>query len=272
MARISFLALASVIILNTSATSLERDTLKPFLTARFSPSGNESVSQAFENDLVPRYLSCTGGAHLCRAGQCCLYSCCSDGSCCGAGELCYNDKKPSKGPTYCCAMYTEKQCDTGCVPMQSECCGNGYYCRWGRTCRGGYGGTDSDDDDDDHETTTERTTRTYSPETESGSSSTSTSTSTSRESYTITETKSGRRSTSTDSSEITTSSSSSSDASESTSSSRTTSTTRFTGVATALAAPNPHSQAGDSAASSHSTSLNTRFIVILAGILGYLRL
>ncbi|EDP49033.1 conserved hypothetical protein [Aspergillus fumigatus A1163] len=143
MVRFSLLLLASAISLTATASRLKRDTLKPFQEGRFAPSNNASTSLAYDNNLLPRYYDCLPGAHLCDAGQCCDFTCCSDGSCCGAAELCYNDVKPSKGPTYCCKIYTEKECDTRCVPMMSECCGDGYYCKWGHTCSGSY-----DDDDD----------------------------------------------------------------------------------------------------------------------------
>jgi hypothetical protein len=127
MARFSFLLLASAISLTTTASSLKRDTVKPFQKGRFAPSNNASTSVAYDNNLLPRYYECLPGAHLCGAGQCCDFTCCSDGSCCPAAQLCYNDVKPSNGPTYCCEMYTEKKCDTRCVPMLSECCGDGFY-------------------------------------------------------------------------------------------------------------------------------------------------
>lgn len=127
MARFSLLLLASAISLTTTASSLKRDTLKPFQKGRFAPSNNASISQAYDNNLVPRYYECLPGAHLCPAGQCCDFTCCLDGTCCPAAQLCYNDVKPSKGPTYCCEVYTEKECDTRCVPMESECCGDGFY-------------------------------------------------------------------------------------------------------------------------------------------------
>jgi hypothetical protein len=132
MARFTFLLLASAISLTTtaSASSHKRDIVKPLQKGRFAPSNNASISQAYDNNLLARYYDCLPGAHLCPAGQCCDFTCCLDGSCCPAAQLCYNDVKPSKGPTYCCEVYTEKQCDTRCVPMESECCGDGFYVRF----------------------------------------------------------------------------------------------------------------------------------------------
>ncbi|KAF7121797.1 hypothetical protein CNMCM5793_009350 [Aspergillus hiratsukae] len=182
MARFSLLLLASAISLPTaaSASSLKRDIVKPFQKGRFALSNNASVSQAYNNNLLPRYYDCYPGAHLCDAGQCCDFTCCSDGTCCPAAQLCYNDVKPSKGPTYCCELYTEKDCDTRCVPMMSDCCGDGFYCeygykctsggccKWGHTCdgsddigSGGGGGYEDDDSTTSSTSTTSEYTYTY---------------------------------------------------------------------------------------------------------------
>ncbi|KAG2009334.1 hypothetical protein GB937_007737 [Aspergillus fischeri] len=279
MARFSFLLLASTISLTTTASSLKRDTLKPFQNGRFAPSNNASTSLAYDNNLLPRYYDCLPGAHLCDAGQCCDFTCCSDGSCCPAAQLCYNDVKPSKGPTYCCEIYTEKECDTRCVPMMSECCGNGFYCeygyectaggccKWGHTCSGSY--DDDDDDDDvgsgggskDHDSTT-------SMSTERKVSTTSEYTTHTKERTTTSERSTRTRSTDTDGASETTETDSST--STSTSSRRTTTdfptASDFTPARSFVPAPAPTGTVSLSGANKNSlSSLDMGLLVIVTG-------
>ncbi|GIC92445.1 uncharacterized protein Aud_008911 [Aspergillus udagawae] len=290
MARFAFLLLASAISLTTTASSVKRDSLQPFQKGRFAPSNNASTSLAYDNNLLPRYYKCLPGAHMCDAGQCCDFTCCSDGSCCPAAQLCYNDVKPSNGPTYCCEMYTEKECDTRCVPMLSECCGDGFYCeygyacssggccKWGHTCSGSYDDVGGGGGSGDHDSTTSSTstkgkvstTSKYTTHTEEHTTTSYSDTeSTTASSTTESESNTRTRSTDSDSATETTETDSSSLTSTSTSSRRTTSfptVSIFTPTRTFVpAAPAPTGRVSASGANKNSfSSLNTGLLVVVA--------
>lgn len=125
------------------------------------------------NGCCPEGETCSGDPTGCNAGKelCGDYCiptgsvCCDDaGAYCDSGDTCTSDgycepgsdggEDETLGGSGNCYSFQD-ECDGYCIPADSVCCGDGYYCDAGETCESdgtctvSLGGSDDEDDEDD---------------------------------------------------------------------------------------------------------------------------
>ncbi|KAF5008691.1 hypothetical protein FDECE_5047 [Fusarium decemcellulare] len=121
-----------------------------------TPSGCQEGKEICGSYCIPEGKVCCDTGY-CDEGE----SCTSDGQCSTGGSSGSGGSGGSGGNN--CYSFQE-ECDDGCMPKGSVCCGNGKYCFSGETClndgtcrfgsgSGGGGGSSGDDDDDSSSTT-----------------------------------------------------------------------------------------------------------------------
>ncbi|RSL61171.1 hypothetical protein CEP54_006401 [Fusarium duplospermum] len=129
-----------------------------------APSGCAKGKELCGSYCMPEGKVCCGTGY-CNEGQTCSLGECTTGSGSSGGSSGGSGGGSSGGSSGANCYSFQEECDDGCMPKGSVCCGGGKYCFSGETCLsdgtcrygssgggssgGSSGGSDDDDDNDD---------------------------------------------------------------------------------------------------------------------------